>query len=308
MQLQKVWIYAIITALTNPFGSIITCSLKGGIFMKQKNLFSLIALVLIFTFALTACGGEKTAETSAPSQSASQEAAPLGLQDWTLTASTWSSPNGATVHLSATPVAYDDGQSAIFLVRLEGDEVAAADCQWNGSCYTASLDLNAEDGYCYYVLMTASDGNTAEIPVNLPAEPVNEALINMADALNTYCTLVISSTASADGRLTVQEGTATVQTPRITDDGQTITCSEVRLVLSNGGADVDSTPLTLEPDATAGVYTLALSNVSLTIPTGLEEDAELRLRLDVTLSNGQFLTAPGATLYYYDGTLLPAVG
>ena len=120
--------------------------------MKRKNILAVIALVAVFAFALIGCGSkdnEPTANTAAsvPEMSAGQE---LTLTSSTLTAATWSSPNGATVNLTATPNGYAEGQSAAFIVRLEGEEAASVPCEWNGSAYTASADLNAADGYCYY--------------------------------------------------------------------------------------------------------------------------------------------------------------
>ena len=124
--------------------------------MKRKNILAVIALVAVFAFALAGCGSkdkEPTANTAAsvPEMSAGQE---LTLTSSTLTAATWSSPNGATVNLTATPNGYAEGQSAAFIVRLEGEEAANVPCEWNGSAYTASADLNAADGYCYYVLLS----------------------------------------------------------------------------------------------------------------------------------------------------------
>ena len=93
--------------------------------MKRKNLLAVIALVAVFAFALAGCGSDdKDATDAAPSvpeMSAGQE---LTLTSSTLTVTTWSSPNGATVNLTATPNGYAKGQSAAFLVRLEGEEAA----------------------------------------------------------------------------------------------------------------------------------------------------------------------------------------
>ena len=141
--------------------------------MKRKNILAVIALVAVFAFALVGCGSkdkEPTANTAAsvPEMSAGQE---LTLTSSTLTAATWSSPNGATVNLTATPNGYAEGQSAAFIVRLEGEEAANVPCEWNGSAYTASADLNAADGYCYYVLLTAADGTQTEVAINTPTAP-----------------------------------------------------------------------------------------------------------------------------------------
>lgn len=163
--------------------------------MKRKNILAVITLVAVFAFALAGCGSkdkEPTANTAAsvPEMSAGQE---LTLTSSTLTAATWSSPNGATVNLTATPNGYAEGQSAAFIVRLEGEEAANVPCEWNGSAYTASADLNAADGYCYYVLLTAADGTQTEVAINTPTAPTDDALINLESALNSYCNMTVAS-------------------------------------------------------------------------------------------------------------------
>ena len=173
--------------------------------MKRKNAAVLMALVLVFALAMTACGKEAAPETTAPVETTA--AIPLGLSNWSLTATTWSSPNGATINLSATPYGYVEGRTAVFTVRLEGEDVTSAPCTWDGSQYTASVELNAEDGYCYYVQMQDAEGNSAEIPVNTPSAVTNEAFIDLADALTSYCNLLITESSYADGQLTVASGT-----------------------------------------------------------------------------------------------------
>lgn len=274
--------------------------------MRRKNILALIALIAVFALAMTACGSEKAPETTV---AATTEApAPLGLSDWTLTATTWSSPNGATVNLTAIPFGYVEGRTAAFTVRLEGEEVGSVPCEWDGSQYTASLELNAEDGYCYYVLMADADGNSAEIPVNTPSMPTDEALINMADALNSYCNLMVDESSFADGKLNITKGTVQVQVPKITNEGEAITCTEAVLVLTFNGNDLDTEKLTLAETDVIGAYELALTDVSFDVPE-MEDDQQLTLRLDVTLSNGQTLTAAGSNTFIYNNEgLLPVVG
>lgn len=274
----------------------------------KKNLLVLVALMAAFALMLTGCGA-KDAEPTAPAaetQAAAVEA-PLSLSDWDLSTSTWSSPNGATVHLTATPAAYSDGQSAAFIVRLEGDDIENVPCQWDGTHYTASADLNAADGYCYYVALTGADGETAEIAINTPAAPTNEAVINMETSLNTFCTLLVEASDADSKKLTITGGIAQIQLPRITNDGEAITCTDAVLVLSFNGAEADRKELKLpEPDPN-GLYTLNIADNRFDIPA-MEDDQQLTLRLDVTLSNGQILTDANGTWSYIGGQLVSAVG
>lgn len=267
----------------------------------RKNFLTILALIIVFSLALTGCGGNEAPETTAAVTT--QAGAPaLGVADFSLSTTTWSSPNGATVHLTATPWGYAEGYSASFVVRLEGEEVANIPCEWDGTSYTASADLNAADGLCYYVFMTAADGSTAE--VTLSSE---EALANMASALESYCNLMVESTTFADGKLTITEGSVQVQAPKITNDGETIAVHEATLVLSFNGEEKASRKLDLTAAEAAGAYELALKDVTFDVPE-MENDQQLNLVLNVALSNGQTLTAAGGTFFYNDGELLTAVG
>lgn len=275
--------------------------------MKRKPILVLIALLTVFALAFTACGSDD-AKTTEPNQGNIEDTdQTLGLASWSLDATTWSSPNGATVNLTAIPVSYSNGQSAAFVVRLEGEEVENAACDWDGSRYTAFAELNAADGYCYYVILTAADGTQAEVPVNTPTAPIDESLINMESSLNSYCDLTVETSGYDGNKLTITKGQAQVQPPQITNAGQTITCSEAVLVLSFNGEEVATEKLTMpEADAT-GRYVLDISGTAFTVPA-MEDDQQLSLRLDAVLSNGQLLTAPGGTWFYNGGDLLSAVG
>ncbi len=275
--------------------------------MKRNTLLVLIALIAAFSLMLTGCGGaEKPAEPEATAAPA-PAAVPLGLASWDLSTSTWSSPNGATVHLTAIPNGYEEGQSASFIVRLEGDDVGSVACAWDAGAYTASIDLNAADGYCYYVALTGADGEALEVPVNTPAAPTNESVINLESALNSYCHLMVESSEADGKKLTLTAGSVQIQPPQITDDGAAVTCSEAVLVLTFNGAEVARQPLDLPAASNAGAYELSLAGIEFAIPA-MEDDQQLQLRLDVTLSNGQVLTDANGTWSYLGGTLVSAVG
>lgn len=273
--------------------------------MFRKKLYILTAVAAIFALLCTACGSDKSEDTPGSSQAAGKEV--LNLADWSLSAATWSSPNGATVNLTATPAGYVKGQSAAFVVRLEGEEVLHEDCQWNGKQYTASADLNGADGYCYYVLMTGANGDTAEIAVNVPTDPTDESLINMASSLMSSCSLVVES-SEYDGKwLSITGGTLQVQPPRIVNKGEAVTCAKAELVLSLNDKETDRMALEMPAPADDGSYTLTMTDIAFQTPA-MEDDQQLSVRLDVTLSNGQFLSAPGGTWFYNAGSLLMAVG
>lgn len=273
--------------------------------MKKTRILAMLA-ILILALGLCACGKEGAAETTAAAETQVQETlAPLNINDWSLTASTWSSPNGATVHLSVTPSR--EALSASFVVRLEGEEAARIPCEWKDGKYTASADLNAANGYCYYVVVTDLDGTAFEAGLNTPTDIRDETLINMEDALQSYCTVTVESSSVTEDALTLTGGYVQVQAPKIRNDGQEITCQEAVLTLSFNGEKIAKEELILQETDVIGGYELTLTDVSFKLPQ-MEADQQLSLQLDVTLSNGQTLTAPGGVWYYADAGLMGAVG
>ena len=274
---------------------------------------TILAMILVLAISLTACGGEKAPETTAATVAATAPvetapvAQPLSLTSWNMSASTWSSPNGATVHINATPNAYAEGQKADFVVRLESDDVTTIPCQWDGTNYTASADLNAANGYCYYVVLTAADGTVTECAVNTPAAPVNEALINMEAALASYCSVTIEESEIADNKLNLANCKVQVQAPTITNEGETISCKEAYLILSFNEEELAKVEVNLEETATAGLFEAAVSGITFDIPA-LENDQKVVLSVNAALSNGQALSAFGGEWVYNEEGLLPVVG
>ena len=274
---------------------------------------TILAMILVLAIALTACGGDKAPETTAATVAATAPvetapvAQPLSLTSWNMSASTWSSPNGATVHINATPNAYAEGQKADFVVRLESDDVTSIPCQWDGTNYTASADLNAANGYCYYVVLTAADGTVTECAVNTPAAPVNEALINMEAALASYCSVTIEESEIADNKLNLANCKVQVQAPTITNEGETISCKKAYLILSFNEEELAKVEVNLEETATAGLFEAAVSGITFDIPA-LENDQKVVLSVNAALSNGQALSAFGGEWVYNEEGLLPVVG
>ncbi len=267
----------------------------------KKTVFTIVSLALIFAMLFTACG----ASGKVP---ALKKGEALELTGWSMNATAWSSPNGATVNLTATPNGFDKGQSAAFCVRLEGEEVANVPCQWDGSVYTASADLNAADGYCYYVVLTAADGTVSEVAVNTPTAITDNSLVNMETALKSYCEVHITDSKVEGGKLTVVDGTVQIQLPWLTMDQGPIVCQSAVLVLSHNGQEIAKQEMTAPTADEAGLCQMDISGISYEIPADIEDDHQLSLRLDVVLSNGHSLTAPGGTWYYLDGQLAMAVG
>ena len=118
--------------------------------MNKKVLSALLAAAVVLS--LCACG--KKAETPASTESetpapttASQENAgrELSLTEVSFSVTTWSSPNGATVNLTAVPNEHAKGDSAEFVVRLDADTVASVPCEWKDDAPTQQDKAHGAD-------------------------------------------------------------------------------------------------------------------------------------------------------------------
>lgn len=283
--------------------------------MKKKVLS--ILLVIIMVLSLAACGkkdeGAAPSEEKAPDQTAAAAAAEdaarsLSLTEVSFSVTTWSSPNGATVNLTAVPSDYAKGDSAQFVVRLNDTEVESVPCEWKDKAYTASAELNGADGYGYYVVITGKDGSVTEIPVNTPEEPVDEKLVNLASSLQSYCSLTLNDASLEGDSLTVLSGYALVQAPRITVNDENVACAQANLVLLMDGNEIASTPLTMAPGEADRSYDASITDMNFEVPGELTDGAQLVLRLDAVLTNGQTLTAQGGSWTMENGVVANAVG
>lgn len=280
--------------------------------MKKRLFAALLAAVMVLSMA--ACGKkvepaasakDPAAQTAASGESASRA---LSLKESSLSVTTWSSPNGATVNLTAVPAEHDKGDSAEFVVRLDGEDVKTVPCEWKSGAYVASVDLNGADGYGYYVALSGKDGSFAEVAVNTPENPTDEALINLASSLMPYCSLTLNDAALEGDNLTILSGYALVQAPRITEDSSNVACAQANLVVTLDGQEVASTPLVMAPGEADRSYDATITDLSLTVPGEIGEGQQVVLRLDAVLTNGQTLSVQGGSWTVENGGIANAVG
>lgn len=285
----------------------------------RKNILS-IALVIVMIAALmlsfTGCSSDADAlkeENAALKAQVEELTARLAayenrpsLVESSLTGSAWSSNNGATVTVTAVPSVYDESHTAALSVQLNGLEVEFVPCEWNGTAYVGTVDLNAANGYGYYFIITTADGNPTRMELNTPNNITDDTLVYMETALSAYANMVMENWEEKDGKLVVTSGFVQVQMPRLTADGKTGYAGS-QLILKCNGQEVERKAIDLPQGEGIGSYEAAISNQAFTLPT-LESDGLLELWLEVTLSNGQTIDTCACTWAYMDGSLVPSVG
>ena len=282
--------------------------------MRRKN--SLIAWVLLVCMlaVLTGCGKDDTANapSTAPETTAPTETVPTaatgstlehaeesgGLLSWEMTPVVWSSSNGANITFTAQPRAYEQGQSASFIVRLDGKEVENLSCNWDGTYYTATVDLEAADGYEYECVLFPPQGAGEHITLS----DAYDSLVYMKRSLNAYCNVYISDYKVEDGKFTVTAGWASVQLPQLTTAGTTVSFTSAELVFKLNDEAIETQAIEMPAGEGAGSHETSLSNISFTMPE-MGDDYQLDLWLNVTLSNGEVLTAPGGSWFYNNNEL-----
>lgn len=289
--------------------------------MSNKKKSALIARVLALCLAasaLTGCSNKpaQSQVTTAPTeitQATQPTQPPVGslahveaegsLQAWELSAQVWSSSNGATVTLTAQPRAYEKGQGASLVVRLEGKEVENVSCNWDGNYFTASVDLEAADGYEYECVFFPAQG----VGEHYTLSDAYDSLVYMKRSLDAYCNLYISDFKDADGKFTVTAGWASVQLPQLTTAGTTIGFQKAQLVFTLNGETIETQDIDLPKGEGEGSYESSLSNIRFTMPQ-MDDDYQLDLTLVVTLTNGEELTADGGSWFYNNNELKMAAG
>ena len=289
--------------------------------MSNKKKSALIARVLALCLAasaLTGCSNKpaQSQVTTAPTeitQATQPTQPPVGslahveaegsLQAWELSAQVWSSSNGATVTLTAQPRAYEKGQGASLVVRLEGKEVENVSCNWDGNYFTASVDLEAADGYEYECVFFPAQG----VGEHYTLSDAYDSLVYMKRSLDAYCNLYISDFKDADGKFTVTAGWASVQLPQLTTAGTTIGFQKAQLFFTLNGETIETQDIDLPKGEGEGSYESSLSNIRFTMPQ-MDDDYQLDLSLVVTLTNGEELTANGGSWFYNNNELKMAAG
>ena len=287
--------------------------------MKKKTGFVILTLVLVIVMALlvTSCESkemvalrEENAALQAQIDELNARLADVNnrpsLSGCTLSGSAWSSNNGATVTMTATPDVYDETHTAAFSVQLGGVEVEFVPCEWNGTAYTATVDLEAANGYGYYFIITTADGTPTRMELNTPSNITDDTLVYMETALSAYADLKVDGWEQKDGKLVVTSGFAQVQMPRLTADGEAAYAGS-KLVLKCNGEEISSKAVEIAEGEGIGRYETALSNQSFDMPE-IADDSILELWLVATLSGGQTVEHCGCTWTCLDGTLTGSVG
>lgn len=306
--------------------------LKGEDFMSKKNTvisilaLALAAVALVISLMTLLRPGEDGVDVTAQLQALEEKNAQLqsrvdalaaqvsagtgaaagGLSGWELIPVPWEDGSGASVTMNATPTGDAEGMTASLYVRKGSAEIVTQPCEWTGTAFTATVELTAQDGYSYYCILE-SGGGREQIALSTPENPTADIPVYLATALSAYCNLTLDSWLDQDGTLTVTTAYVQAQLPQLTAMGGVPTIQRAELVLRYQGEAFSAAEVVPEAGTGVGAYELTVTDVKLDMPR-MEEDESLELWLELTLSDGQVLSALGASWYQAGDELFVVVG
>ena len=291
----------------------------------KKKLSALLALMLCALLALSAC--QKEAPTNDYEQqiaALTQENAALReqidvltrqlesiqnavLTDWDLSATASSDRNSAVLSFSAVPAVAPEGQTVSLVVLLNGFEAESVQCAAQDGTYYGTLTLPAADGYSYYCLITNPNGAQQQIPLITEEHSEDRTLIDLSASLYGYCHLMVEDWSFEGTTLTVNSAFFQAKLPMLSQNGSAVTAQKAELVLLHNGQEVSRQALTLAAGEAEGTFESQISAITFTTPA-LDDDHQLDLVLEITLSAGDPLTNNSCSWYYIDGGLTMVVG
>lgn len=248
------------------------------------------------------------------------------LSDWHLTAEPLEDGSGATVRFEAEAMGTKSGQSAHFVVMLEDKTVVDLPCAFDGSHFTASAQLDAQNGYTFFCDL--SDGQSEPIRYALlnPADETLPLLMNLHDSMNTYATLLVDSWKVKEGEkeekeaeeeeeekeeeteedILIVNADVQVQLSSFTANHEKVSVESAALHFTMGETVLESLDITL--DGTDSALSADMKGITCPIPKDMPTDAQLTLRCEIKLSDGNTLTADGGSWFMQDGQLQMVAG
>ena len=280
--------------------------------MFKKNMITIIALIcavislIVSIFAIGAAGKMKnqldklTNDLNILMLQQGVQSGGTVLESWELKPAVWADGTGADITLTAVPANYTEGMSAQLNVCF-GQEVNAVQCQWNGNAFVATASVAAEDGYTYILVL---DGE--ELELASPANPAAYIPVYLQSSLGYNCTLMINGWESDMAKLKLTDAHLQVNLPLLATDGGA-KIQSTALVMRLGIEEVNRKELTMKEGEGEGSFELTLQNFNLTLPE-MQENDQVDLWLEVTLSDGQVLLSATSSWYLAEGKLTLVAG
>lgn len=143
--------------------------------------------------------------------------------------------SGARIQFTAVPNTWQDGDWAVLSIRLEGSEVAKADCVWDGAGLVAYTALPAANDYAYYFALYHADG-TQEQQV-LEASRYDHYAVDVKEGLG-YDVQISPAYQISFGQWTMRNYAAEIALPMLLGTDETLAWEYADLVLLHNGKEI----------------------------------------------------------------------
>lgn len=137
-----------------------------------------------------------------------------------------------TVQLSAVPKQRTD-ERAVFTARKAAVEIASAECVFDGTAYTAELELDMADDYEYWLVLTTGGGVQEQIPLT------DSQAQNLSTTFTLTCEIDRDSAFlnRVNGELHLNGLEFTLQRPVSMEDGEDYLWNSIDIVLVHEGEE-----------------------------------------------------------------------
>lgn len=227
------------------------------------------------------------------------------LEAWKLTADPMEDGSGATARFEAQTAGVKNGQSVRFLVMLGEKTVVDLPCAPDGSRFTASAQLDAQNGYTFYCEL--SDGSSEPVRYALlnPQDSQLSMLMNLQDSLSTFATMLVNSWKVADEVLHINADVE-IQLPNLRIDKEPAKVESAKLYFTMGEETLQAIDIIVE--GSSGSLSSLIEDVTCPVPEDMEADAQLTLNCEIKLADGTVLTADGGSWFLQDEQLQMVAG
>lgn len=209
------------------------------------------------------------------------------LSNWDLEVTGREDMTGGTITFTAAPKTWQEGDEGVFSVQLDGVEVARETGVWNGTIYTATVELTAADGYYSYFILCHADGSQEYQALNTPDNLEHYYGIYLTEGLTAQFDGRVNVWDNSNGLLSVTDWEIEYISPGLFAEAEGFRARELRYVILVNGAEADNEPVDIQ--GIRDRNQIGLCSSGQLFQRQLKPGDELELRFELELENGTVL-------------------
>lgn len=229
--------------------------------------------------------------------------------------------SGVTVKFSGVPKVLQQGDTAVFSVHRENEEIVHADCSWNGTAYTAEVFVPKDVGYQCTFALTHADGTTELYTIPNTVDGAELLYYELENGLrySTFAAMICSFSGRQPKNLQIDQIEIHIEKPFLLEKADSSRCVQIDMITEYNGTDTarDVIYAPGQPIQTAfiadaeynqegylQVY-LSAPKQEFPLPFDWQPGDIVRFRLEATYSDGKVLRfyIPNALVCAQDGSV-----